>query len=274
MRILVAGDSHGVSSHITTKIDIAKSLGADRILVVGDWGHWPGFGGIEFLDAVNAYARDKDIRVYTLGGNHDWWDDWERIINNPGAVKDGAKFVYVRSHILYAPKIHNWTWDGKRFFIVGGAVSIDKQWRKPGESWWANEALTESEIASVEKYAGPDIDYLFTHDASDHTSWGFDLIPDPDSQAHRRYIDRAIAALKPRMQFHGHMHHKYDWINYESHGRRYAMGQWNDEEWNGKSTYTYGLDCNGENYSWGILDTGQDRWLWSDRAVTEFYRSK
>lgn len=255
MRLLVAGDTHGVSDYVWAKARVGSELGCTAMLVVGDFGMWPGKGGIRFLDECNAAAKEHNIPVYALPGNHEDHDQWEWWLNS-NMPKDDAGFTHVREHVLISPKVHNWKWDKKRFFIAGGAVSIDRRMRREGQSWWPNETFSEANLFSVEKYKGPAIDYFFTHDASNYTPWGFKLVADPDSQENRHRIDQAIRVLQPRMHFHGHMHHKYDWENYYN-GAEYP-------------TQTYGLDCNGESNSWGVLDTEENRFFWPGHAVVKF----
>jgi hypothetical protein len=253
---MVVGDTHGHDNVIESKAKIAKRLGADRMLIVGDFGVWPGHGGVKFLDKVSQAGEAYDILIYALPGNHEDHDQWAKWLDM-GLPQDGSKFTYVRSNLLLSPRIHNWKWGKKRFFIAGGAASIDRRWRREGVSWWRDEMLSEAEVMSVEKYKGPEIDYLFTHDCSNYTPWGFQLVPDPDSQEHRRKVDRIVRAVRPRMHFHGHMHHRYEWENW----------------YNGledRPTITYGLDCDGESDSWGILDTDLDEFYWPTQAVAKF----
>lgn len=256
MRILVSGDTHGGSETIWRKAKIAKDLGCDRILVVGDFGLWGGYGGVEFLDHCNFAASEFGLHIFALPGNHENHDQWNQWLQMDLPTSSG--FTYVRSRVLISPKVHNWKWSGKRFFIAGGAVSVDKAWRKPGVSWWEDEEFTQSDLESVERYKGPDIDYLFTHDCSDHTPFRGRLKPDPESQANRQRIDRTIRALKPRYHFHGHMHTRYEWHNDMSHGMRYFGGEYDESNWNGCTTRTYGLECDNENNSWVVLELPQE----------------
>jgi hypothetical protein len=82
------------------------------------------------------------------------------------------------------------------------------------------------------------LDVLFTHDCSDRTPFGFNLVPDPDSKMHRQKIDRVLRATKPEVHLHGHMHRRYDWMNLVA-----------DDHY----TQTYGLDCDGTNWNMGVL---------------------
>jgi hypothetical protein len=147
-------------------------------------------------------------------------------------------------------------------------VSIDKGWRKmkengwdeyrekyvsskatgPGTLWWPNEELTDQDVMAIQNITGQ-ADYLFTHDCSNHTQWKNRLKPDADSERHRRRIDKVIATTKAKMHFHGHMHEKYDWLNSRSHGF------YSPDEPGAIVTQTYGLECNKDFDSWGILDT-------------------
>lgn len=255
VRMMVVGDTHGGVHHLAYKAKYAQAMGCDRMLVVGDFGMWPGHEGVQFLDAVNDVAHDYNQNIFALPGNHEDHDQWNYWLNMGLPTSSG--FTYIRDRLLISPKVHNWKWGDKRYFICGGAVSIDKAQRIEGKSWWKNETFSEEDLASVVKYQGPPVDYLFTHDCSDHTIWRNRLKPDHDSQRNRNRIDRAIAALRPRMHFHGHMHDKYDWINTRSHGKFETAWGVDETDWNGASTHTYGLECNSDPNSWVILDTGQ-----------------
>lgn len=273
MRILIAGDTHGHADAIRRKARVAQSMGCTHMFIVGDFGVWPGYSGVEFLDDVNAAAREFNQQVVALPGNHedhDQWDKWFDI-----APLDSNRFAVVRSHVRLTKKVHPFRLGGKSFYVCGGAVSIDKQWRKAGVSWWENEEFSESDLASVEKYRGPRVDYLLTHDCSDYTEWGFNLKPDPDSKANRQRIDKAIKVLRPKFHFHGHMHTRYEWLNTRSHGMRNTAFGYDESEWNGVATKTYGLECDNENDSFVILDTGsqQDegsKVYWPNEAHEEF----
>lgn len=276
MRLMIVGDTHGNAGAVEYKAKIAKRLGVDTMIVVGDFGLWPGYEGVQFLDDVNAAAREYNQRVIALPGNHEDHPQWEKWFDL--APLDGHGFAIVRSNLRLTKKVQPFRMGGKRFYVCGGAVSIDKQWRTPGKSWWPNEEFLPSDLASVEKYKGPDIDYLLTHDCSDFTAFRGRLKPDPESTANRQRIDRAIRALRPRYHFHGHMHTRYEWHNTMSHGLRESAFGHDESEWNGASTHTFGLDCDYEDDSWVILDTGADnskedntdRVLWYTDAVEAF----
>ena len=55
---------------------------------------------------------------------------------------------------------------GKKFFIMGGASSHDKEWRTPGVSWWAEEIPSretmEYGLENLERN-GNKVNYIISH---------------------------------------------------------------------------------------------------------------
>lgn len=249
MRILVAGDIHGNTRAGLQLIGHAIAHKAEIIVQCGDFGLWPGFDGMDYLDTLNANLREHNRNLIFVDGNHEDHDQLEWIDKHNPRSKSGH--VYLRSNILHAPRGSYWKWGNKYFMAVGGAVSIDKQWRTPGKSWWAGEQLTDDQAYGIVKKMNdrrtngrPDVDYLFTHDCSDKTPFHGRLKPDLDSKIHRQRMDAVIEAVRPTIHFHGHMHTKYDWQNPISNGTHWVQ--------------TYGLECDGMYDNWGILDTDTD----------------
>src|ERR1044072_3472043 len=247
-KILVLGDTHGETASAVNVVRRAAKHGAKKVIVVGDFGLWDHFEeGVRFLDALNEQLRRDGVKLYAIGGNHENWIRWNWYVENNPQTDEG--FAYLRSHIFLAPKTHHWEWWGKKFAGAGGAVSIDRDWRLekekgeglgPNTLFWWDEQLTDEDVANF-----PDrkVDYLFTHDCSNATPFWGRIKPDFESQMHRQRIDRVLDKSAPEMHFHGHMHDKYDWMNL----RPTIVGN--------KWIQTYGLECNGCFWNWGILDT-------------------
>jgi len=232
----VAGDWHGDGEWGKTALQRLYRYGVRTVFQVGDFGLWPGKEGVRYLDTLNEACRKFGIVLYTLRGNHDWnW--WEHLLESDFSVRDfQTGGVYVRSHIVLLPRTCEFVFQGKWFYVAGGAVSIDRQARTVGKSWWVEEQLTDAE---VDKVPSKHYDVLLTHDCSDKTPFYGNLKPDLESKAHRQRIDRVLNKTTPKMHFHGHMHTWYDWMN-----------QVGPDAW----TQTYGLDMNGHSKSTGILN--------------------
>jgi predicted phosphodiesterase len=253
MKILVAGDWHGNTGHAMQMVREARKAGVKKIVQCGDFGLWDHLeDGVRFLDQLNEAARKEGVKIYAVGGNHENWDRWDWYVeNNP---KSYHGFAYLRSHVLLAPRVHYWGWEGKKFLMVAGAVSVDKQFRRPGHSWWANEATTDEHVAKVNDVK---VDYLFTHDCSNRTPFRGRMKPDLDSQYNRQQIDRVLAKARPEMHFHGHMHTRYVWENMVT-----------DLDW----TKTIGLDMDGTWDAWGILNIETGEFLFRNEFPVQWNR--
>lgn len=257
-RFGVVGDLHGNIRWAQHVLDEMGKRKISHVFVVGDFGLWPGFSGIQYLDRLQESAVENNLSVLAIPGNHEWYDGFEAFQK---VMPTHKGFVYLRERVLMSPKANSFKLFGKQFAVAGGAVSVDKDWRLakerggtgmnefgwsqdfgkgtgPRTLWWPQEQLTDAEEEQVKKVGKVDI--LLTHDCSDRTPFHGRLKPDLDSMAHRQRIDRVLRAVQPEVHFHGHMHSKYDWMNLTG-----------DDHW----TQTYGLECDGDDDSWGIFDT-------------------
>ncbi|MDR1059130.1 MAG: metallophosphoesterase [Treponema sp.] len=173
MSILLSGDFHanavGEISFITKKNLIAK-YGRDLFdtityhIILGDGGFlWP---GNEKTDAYNykILAR-RPFPVLCVMGNH------EPVLGRPELpeidIGIGEKVIGVNENPLTAYlkrgkiyRIEDWT-----FLVLGGALSVDRAFRKPGKSWWEREYWTEDEKEALFDLLRErkNFDYVLTH---------------------------------------------------------------------------------------------------------------
>lgn len=234
-RILVAGDTHGNLGEMRRLFARAGDHGCHAIMVCGDFGIWPGIHGEIFQRDTNLMAEENDIDVYFVDGNHEDFDQLYAIddFNDEG-------FRVVREHIFHAPRGHLWEWAGKKLGALGGAVSIDREWRVPGKSWWPQENITEADIEKSLKLPAR-LDVLFTHDTLVNAPFGKRLKPDLDSVANRQRVTYVVQNIAPKLMFHGHMHDDYHF--------------WYPGDWpGGRVTEVFGLECDGMLMNWAVLD--------------------
>lgn len=199
-KLLLAGDIHGNLHWHKRIIDYAVRLKVRHIMQLGDYGVWHGSGGERYLKGASDYAVENDVIVFFLPGNHEnyvmleEYATWEK--NEDGHVE-------ILPNIFYVGKVNAWNWHGKRFAAIGGAVSIDKEWRTEGVSWWPQEQLTLEERQLA--HSLDPVDYLLSHDCPTTIPMP-NLINNIDSHKHRQAMNRIADALRPKQWFHGHMH--------------------------------------------------------------------
>src|SRR5262245_56034350 len=221
MRILFAGDTHGNTSHVRALIDRDKEEQCDRIFVLGDFGYWEHqLDGVTFLDRVSKYAIKNEISVYFLDGNH---DKTSLLISKYQDQLNREGFMTVRGRLFYAPRGHQWTWGEVKFIALGGAYSVDKQWRldlerkskRPsGTYWFPEEEMTQTQFETIMTKARP-VDVILAHDKP------FDSRPPWNRKAfdecvpNQLRLQQAINSLHPSLFLHGHLHLRYtDFVNF------------------------------------------------------------
>lgn len=185
------------------------NLSLNDIVIVGDvHGKWP-----MLKNVCDKYAHKTVLGLGDVGigfpgrtpnlptnfrffrGNHD----------NPSVC---------RAHPQYA--VEYGMWNG--LYIVAGADSIDKKWRKEGVDWWADEQLDrESMELALEDYIKAKPDILVCHEAPfrihqlakaasctydrNNEAWG-----EPKGNSTAFLLDSMIQAHMPKMLVHGHWH--------------------------------------------------------------------
>lgn len=215
MRYLLTGDLHGNAAWFEgVVLPAARSADADAVIVLGDFGYWPGRRG-SFLDVV---ARSP-LPVYFIDGNH---EDHPALAAAVAQVRvdralapDAA--VPLTGSLIYLPRGSRLLVEGSTLAFLGGARSIDRALRHPGVSWFPEEAISDEDLARLA--AGGPCDVLLTHDAPSRVP--LPLAPDRDIPAawlaerpvcaeHRRRLDEACAATRPTWLVHGHYHLRCD----------------------------------------------------------------
>lgn len=214
-RLLVAGDVHGDINHLMKLIREAVAQDCQAILQVGDFGFWlHRSDDVRSLRKISKVLDEAGVDLFFIEGNH---DDYSKLWGYKHPMRDGWPTIGER--IYFIPRGTRWTWQGKRFLAVGGAVSVDRSSRlrheaksgKPHTKWWPQEALTEEQADLFA--AGGEADIVISHDAPLGASIdGTDIIDgknDPETTDNRRRLRRIIDAAGPELIIHGHYHQRY-----------------------------------------------------------------
>ena len=165
MAVFLTGDTHGEIDG--AKLDSFAAVGAnldrdDVLIILGDfglvWSNPPSPSEVARLD----WLERQSWTTCFIDGNHENFDLLDAM---PVAERFGGPVHVVRPHVLHLLRGHTYQIGGHSFFVVGGAHSIDAQWRTPHRSWWPQEVPDEAareRIAAAARSLGS-VDYVLTH---------------------------------------------------------------------------------------------------------------
>lgn len=230
------------------------------ILQAGDLGVWKDDGtftwmGQEcyrkpFLEEVTEALEANDAEMRICEGNHEDHDYLAELAEKHAELHGYCDEVPVTSRITWLRRGARWTWHGRTWLAVGGAVSVDKLTRTEGVNWFPQEEITGKEEFMISAAGSADV--LLSHDAPADCPLNLGVPYDlwlpmiPRAEEHRDRLQRICVAVKPSYIFHGHYHLSQI---------RTVHAIW------GKCRFT-SLDMDGKRGNWGILDTRTMEWGW------------
>lgn len=215
----VAGDWHGNLTWAVFCVGQLADVNVDLILHAGDFGIWPGVDGRAYLDGVEQACAGRGVTILVTPGNHEDWDRIDRHLvedrnDGFGAVK------WLTDHVAVLPRAHRFaiaTPEGitRQFVSLGGAPSVDYEYRAIGKSWWLTEAITADDVAAT--IAGGPADVMLTHDSPDGGTdevaaiikgnpigWSKKALT--YAAAGRALMTEAFHGVTPKLLIHGHYH--------------------------------------------------------------------
>ncbi len=239
VRLFVAGDTHGNIRWLTNYLyPTAVAVGADKILIVGDFGYWEHTkDGVEFLNACDVLAATSNVPLYWLHGNH---DNWTLAMRRYGEQRDAEGFVRCRNNVLYVPQGHSWSWGSRHLRSFGGAYSIDKKYRLEMEQrryerlvreegyraakkhvktrpvpsqantlWFEDEQMSDEEMFDLLERDSDTKDVVFSHDKPAASRPGWNRKDIAECLPNQKRLDAAMRVHEPRYWIHGHLHYSY-----------------------------------------------------------------
>jgi len=199
--ILFLGDNHG-AWNILFDIINSKNIRDCHIISVGDLGI-----GFKYKkeheysqsEKLSDRFKEKNINFFGIRGNHDnpvFFKGKDRIcLENFELIEDYSVFEY----------------NSKLVQFIGGAVSIDRNGRRQGISYWENELVV------FNKEACQKVDILVTHTAPSHCfpqqfnemvyGWAREdayLLEDLTDE--RAVMDEIFKLCSPSLHLYGHFH--------------------------------------------------------------------
>lgn len=211
--IMLLGDIHGNISVLKEAIEVAVEKGATALIQVGDFGLMRNNGSdVGFYRAT----KDSPIPVYFIEGNH---DDCSRWIERKVVTQ-----VYPDANLWYVPRGTVMEIDNRTIAFMGGAASIDKNYRlRQNWHWDPNEEVTQEDIDLLLKNAeGKTADMFITHcppqtvidehfDPRFKLNFGVGIDWTDPSQG---LIENAWKALGYPFIYSGHMHRFVEGMTY------------------------------------------------------------
>lgn len=255
MKLMILGDTHGNIEEANRSYTRAKAREADAIVQVGDFGFW--HNGEDFIQTITRRFNKSGIPLYWLPGNHEAYDLLEGYADSE---KTPEGFWTISPGCYYIPRGTKWEWDGVTFMAVGGAVSVDKEYRLAVENgttapawghyyaekpqgnrtlWWEEEATTDEDVAYAKSQGT--VDVLLTHDSPTSAPFSNKLKEDIDSQINRQKMNEIGKSAQPHLWFHGHYHEFMDYEFMHDSGTARVIG----------------LDRDTHNANWVMLDTSE-----------------
>lgn len=157
--IYITGDTHGEFFRLSH----LRQTDNDMIIILGDAG-------------INYYLNNKDqklkefismynIKLFCIQGNHE--ERPENISTYKEIEMFGGK-VYIEErfpYIIFAKNGECYDIAGKKILVIGGAYSVDKDYRlSNGYQWFKDEQLTDQEKENIlNKYKGKHVDVILSH---------------------------------------------------------------------------------------------------------------
>lgn len=214
--IYIIGDRHGFEDGFSEeKLPGQSDWTADDIVIVtGDFGYVMRGeeNNSEEKSKLDALAQ-KPYTILFCDGNHEGFDYLEQY---PEETRYGAPVRKIRSNVYWLQRGYIYTIEGKTFFVMGGAHSMDKAWRLDyqrcgGEKiWFEQELPTDQEyrraIRSLEEH-NRKVDYIITHTAPKMIIPRLIIgYPDPHDQELTGFLDWVEHDVSYQRWYLGHFH--------------------------------------------------------------------
>ena len=206
--IYITGDTHGEQSRFYDRRLLPDGVLTenDYLIVCGDFGYVFRNDTTErlFLDDLEQLP----YTVLFVDGNH---ENFDALYEFPTVEWHGGRVHKVRENILHLMRGEIYEIEGKTFFAMGGAYSIDGYMRTEGFSLW-RQALPDKEeyenAAKNLKAHGFKVDYILTHTMPREMVLRFGKNPD----AHE-------------MELSGFL----EWVMYETDFKHWYCGHWHTD---------------------------------------------
>ncbi|MDD6101756.1 MAG: metallophosphoesterase [Clostridiales bacterium] len=215
--IYVTGDVHGGinMSKLTRFWKENEITENDYIILLGDFG-FPFLESDRFLEKMGERQEEywfwlntmksKPCTFLWIDGNHENHYFWNKIKTTQ--MFGGKVQVHPdANNIIHLMRGEYYTIEGKTFWTMGGATSIDKETRIKDVTWWEAELPTTAEynhgLETLEKHNN-EVDYILTHAMPKIIENEFGFLDVNDSLG--KYFNNIMNDIKYKYWLCGHYH--------------------------------------------------------------------
>lgn len=220
--IYITGDTHGKFDRIKTFCYRMNTTENDVMIVLGD-------AGLNFYGYVSDMKKKRDvsnigITFFCIHGNHEMRPEtvpgYELKEWNGGKVWVQPEFP----NILFAKDGEIYRLAGKTFLVIGGAYSIDKEYRlRMGYKWFSDEQPSDEIKQYVERQldkAGWKVDAVLSHTCPRKYEPVEAFLPGIDQCKVDKSTENWLDTIEDRLQYkewycgHWHIDKKADKIRF------------------------------------------------------------
>ena len=214
--IYIIGDTHipiDIGKLNTKNFSQQKEMTKDDyVIVLGDFGLlWKKNKTYEYW---KTWLEERNFTTLWIDGNHensDWIDSLEV------SEWHGGKVHKISDSIIHLMRGQIFEIEGKSFFTMGGAESIDKIYRTEGVSWWAREIPSYKEekegLDNLYKHNYNKVNYILTHTCPKSIitpMFKVNSIDDPTTE----YLDFIDSLVEYDKWYFGHWHQDKEYGNF------------------------------------------------------------
>lgn len=208
-RVGLMGDAHGSGQFIFNSFSWFHKRGVKDVVQLGDFWYY------EPLELVklSRMAKKFDINFHFIDGNHEFFP----FLNEKAeeAKIDGKpQPVELWEKVTYLPRGVRGSIGDKTFLAMGGAVSIDREYRVMGESWFFEEVPSKEDVDNGT--IGDPVDILLTHDIPNECRSPYTVNKffgegiEADKRLYNDRITEVYRYHQPELVAHGHYHKFYE----------------------------------------------------------------
>lgn len=131
--IYLTGDTH--IPYDVNKLQFVPN-DAEYLIVCGDFGLIWELSPSILEKTWIKYFDEQKYKLLFVDGNH---ENHHRLNCYPSQLWQGGKIHRISRNVYHLMRGQVFNLNGKKFFTMGGASSIDRKYRSKGLTWWAEE---------------------------------------------------------------------------------------------------------------------------------------